>query len=101
MSHMQSHSRVRAPEVAAMLGIGVRCVQKMAAAGRLPSAARIGKIWTFDPVRIRAYLAEAEAQACQNAISISATGSGGLERHLPEGKSEKAYASAMSRLLAG
>jgi hypothetical protein len=87
--------RIRANDVASILGVGVRCVQQMAAAGRLPSAARIGKVWTFDPVRIKSFLAEAEIQ-CQKRTSIRETVSGGFERPLTESKSERAYELAMS-----
>lgn len=90
--------RIRAHDVAGMLGIGVRCVQQMACAGRLPGAAKIGKLWTFDPIKIRAYVADAEAK-CQNPISIGAPESGGYEPPLPDMKSAKAYESAILKLL--
>jgi hypothetical protein len=83
-----------------MLGIGVRCVQKMAASGQLPGAARIGKLWTFDPAKIDAYLADAEAK-CQNQIFTNATEFGGCELPLTGAKSAKAYDAAMSKLLGG
>ncbi len=90
--------RIRAKDVASMLGIGVRCVQQMAARGNLPSAARIGKVWTFDPSRIRAYVADAEAR-CQSRISINEMEFGGFERPSTELKSARAYESAMLKLL--
>ena len=83
-----STSRIRVAEVACMLGIGVRCVQQMAATGRLPGAARIGKLWTFDPAKIRAYLADAEAR-CQNQISIRGMEFGGCVLPLPDANPRK------------
>lgn len=53
---------VKAAAVAHMLGVSVRKVQQMAAAGDLQGAARIGKIWTFDPHLIRAWRARLERQ---------------------------------------
>ena len=34
-----------------MLGVSTRKVQEMAAAGRLPGAAKIDQLWTFDPAK--------------------------------------------------
>jgi hypothetical protein len=44
-----------------MLGVSTRKVQEMAAAGRLPGAAKIGQLWTFDPAKVRAWILEQEA----------------------------------------
>ena len=44
-----------------MLGVSTRKVQEMAAAGRLPGAAKIDQLWTFDPAKIRAWILEQEA----------------------------------------
>jgi predicted DNA-binding transcriptional regulator AlpA len=53
--------RVRPADVARMSGVSTRKVQEMAAAGRLPGAARIDQLWTFDPAKIRAWILEQEA----------------------------------------
>jgi hypothetical protein len=103
-------SRIRSEKVAEILGIGVRCVQKMAVGGRLPSAARIGKLWTFDEVVIRKFLADEEARvACrqtdvrtnpQTTTYTSARMSGGFASLSKERNIEKAYRQAISDALA-
>jgi hypothetical protein len=72
----------------------------MAASGRLPGAARIGKLWTFDHTKIKNYLADAEAQ-CQSKIFTNEMEFGGCELPSTAAKSEKAYESAMLKLLGG
>jgi predicted DNA-binding transcriptional regulator AlpA len=57
--------RIRASEVARMLGISTRKVQEMAVAGKIPSAWKIDQLWTFDPIKIRAWIAHQEALACR------------------------------------
>ena len=66
--------RIRKGAVAAMLGVSARTVLDMARAGRLPGAAQVGKLWTFDPAKIRAHVArlEAEAQCPRHQIYFSA-----------------------------
>ena len=53
--------RIRAPAAAAMLGVSPRSVQAMAARGDLPSAAKIGKVWTFDPATLSRWISDREA----------------------------------------
>lgn len=48
--------RVRAYEAAGVLGISVRTVQALAARGELPSAAKVGGLWTFDEKALRSWL---------------------------------------------
>jgi excisionase family DNA binding protein len=52
--------RVQAGQVAEILGVTKRTVLNLANRGELPSAAKIGRVWTFDEQRIREYLAERE-----------------------------------------
>jgi predicted DNA-binding transcriptional regulator AlpA len=40
--------------VARKLGVSVSMVYKMAARGQIPGTARIGRRWTFDPVKLEA-----------------------------------------------
>jgi Helix-turn-helix domain len=55
-----------------MLGISTRKVQEMAAAGRLPGAAKIDQLWTFDPAKIRAWILEQEALVSRRHVSVAA-----------------------------
>lgn len=55
--------RIRPAAVARITGLSLRQVQAMAAAGLLPSAAKLGSVWTFDERRIRAWLVERERAA--------------------------------------
>ncbi len=92
--------RVRAPYVAQRLCVTLRTVQEMAARGAIPGAARIGKFWTFDAVKLELFIEEREAETCQTSgISIGGAGSGGCEPPLEASKSDRAYALAMSKLL--
>ena len=49
--------RVQTGEAARLLGISRRTVQSLAARGLLPGAAQVGKLYTFDAAKLRAYLA--------------------------------------------
>lgn len=68
--------RIRAKIAADITGLSVRAVQAMAARGELPGAAKLGKVWTFDEARLRAWVRQREAVACRP-ISTGATASGG------------------------
>jgi hypothetical protein len=57
--------RIRAAVVSKMTSLAVRTVLDLAAAGKIPGAAKLHRIWTFDPVRIENWIREQEAQACQ------------------------------------
>ena len=57
--------RIQAEHVAAIIGAPVRTVQVMAARGELPTAAKIGRRWTFNEGAIRDWLRGKETQ-CQN-----------------------------------
>jgi excisionase family DNA binding protein len=52
--------RIHSLGVAMILGVTVRKVQEMAARGELPSAARIGRRWTFNEAAIRRWLQQQE-----------------------------------------
>src|SRR5690242_2810429 len=56
--------RIKAPQVAAITGLSLRTVQMMAAAGKIPSAAQLGRTWTFDELVVRRWLKEQETPAC-------------------------------------
>lgn len=95
--------RIRAAEVAEILGLGVRCVQKMAARGELPSAAQIGKLWTFDKARIEQFLADAETDVKSRKETI--TSALARSRYTPmirtDAEVHRTYEQAMAKLRSG
>jgi hypothetical protein len=93
--------RVRAVDAAKMLGLTVRGVQAMAAQGRLPGAAKIGSLWTFDPGKLRRFVAAKEDECRLSQIYTDEEASGGCEPPLPAKNIEKAYRLMMSRLRGG
>jgi predicted DNA-binding transcriptional regulator AlpA len=82
--------RVRSPDVARMTGLSVRAVQLMAARGDIPGAARLGKLWTFDPSKVRRWIVQREDAACQG-TSIGAATSGGDVSRSPVASIDEAY----------
>jgi excisionase family DNA binding protein len=92
--------RVTLAELAAVLRLSRRGVQAMAAKGRLPGAARIGKLWTFDRAKIERFIVERELEtACANETSTRGARPGGCEPPLTESNDEKALIRGISRLL--
>lgn len=87
--------RIRVPAVAAITGLSVRTVQHMAARDKIPGAARLGGVWTFDEARLRAWIREREV-ACQG-TSIGAAKHGGAEFSLPAATIDEAYARLIGR----
>jgi excisionase family DNA binding protein len=51
--------RIQSAEVARILGVSQRLVQKMAVRCEIP-AARVGGVWTFDVAKVRAWIAAVE-----------------------------------------
>jgi predicted DNA-binding transcriptional regulator AlpA len=74
-------SRVRVEAVMEMTGLPRRQVQRLAAAGEIPEAALIGRLWTFDPEAVRLWIASKVRKAtCRKPTthgSTSAAMSGG------------------------
>lgn len=68
--------RVKSDVVASITGYSIRQVQELAGAGKIPSAAKLGAEWTFDPVRVRKWvrLKEREIECRQTSISARASG---------------------------
>ena|SRR5712671_345854 len=66
-----SPERIDKHRAAVILGCAPRAVVSMAAAGKLASAgaAKLCREWTFDEKRLRAYVREKEAEACQAAAA--------------------------------
>lgn len=57
-------ARIRVREVARLTSLSESKVYEMAAAGRIPGAAKLGGTWTFDPDKIEAWIRRAERLAC-------------------------------------
>ena len=90
---------IQAPIAASILGVSVRQIQNMAARGLLPSAAKIGSVWTFRRGAILDYRRQKEREACQraaNVISIGAAASGTGASVSIDGTLDEAYERALS-----
>lgn len=92
--------RVRSAEVSRMTSLSVRRVQELAIAGKVPSAAKISGSWTFDPVRIRIWIRQLEADACRkdhhaNATSTNAGACGGDTSKAPAAAIDAAFEQLM------
>ena len=61
--------RIRVKDVAKRLAQSVRKIQEMAVRGELPSAVKIGAIWTFDPDSIDAWLKKLEVKSYRKAAA--------------------------------
>lgn len=85
--------RVQTAAAARILGVAARTVQWMAARGKLPGAAQIGKLWTFDVAKLRAHIAAKEAECAQAAPKLPPPR--GCEPPASEYKAQKAYEQAM------
>jgi hypothetical protein len=55
--------RIQSAAAARILGVSQRSVQGLALRGELPSAARIGGVWTFDAERLAAFVTQRELDA--------------------------------------
>jgi hypothetical protein len=72
--------RVDKYEAAAILHCDPRTVVDMARAGRLPSAAKLTREWSFDTAALREYVRRKEIDACQLAQRLPADAIG-VGRH--------------------
>ncbi|MFF9551074.1 helix-turn-helix domain-containing protein [Methylobacterium fujisawaense] len=59
---LRAPERVHIGEAAAILGVSIRTVQRLATRRELPSAAKVGRLWTFNEAAIRAWLVEQESK---------------------------------------
>lgn len=66
--------RIKVARVAEMTGLSSRCIQKMAT--KIPSAARLGKVWTFREEAVRQWLRGKEDETWR-ATSIAEAKRGG------------------------
>jgi excisionase family DNA binding protein len=62
--------RIQTPQVAAILGVTTKTVQDMAARGELPTAARIGRRWTFNEDAIRNLVRAKERETQSTAANM-------------------------------
>lgn len=84
--------RVRAAEVRRMTSLSLRQIQDMAAKGDIPGAAKLGGVWTFDPVRIQLWIREQQRICLANRkTSTSEARHGGDVSALPDESIEVAY----------
>lgn len=63
MPDREQSERVKVAAVVRMTGYSLRQVQELAAAGKIPSAAKLGAQWSFDPVRVRRWIKQKEREA--------------------------------------
>lgn len=83
---------VSSSKVASRLGLTIRGVTKMAAAGKVPGATKLGGVWRFDPDKIEYWIragqprpwrpSTKEARRTMDVSSIRAATSGNRLRHL-------------------
>lgn len=84
--------RIRASDVAKITSLSIRKVQELAVTGKMPGAAKLGGVWTFDPARVRRWIKEQE-DACLESpeTSTSEERHGGGASRLPDANIEAAY----------
>lgn len=84
--------RVRAADVRRMTSLSLRQIQDMAAKGDIPGAAKLGGVWTFDPLRVRAWIREEQRKCLANPkTSTSGAIPGGDVSVSPDENIEEAY----------
>lgn len=87
--------RIRAAEACEATGLKLRGLQAMAARGEIPGAAKIGRIWTFDSVKLGQWIQERERATAQRAMNVNSFSWGkpiGREFRLPGVTCGEAYA---------
>ena len=60
-SKTEDPERIQTAAAARILGIAPRTVRDLASQGKLPAAAQIGRTWTFDRAKLRAFVSAKEA----------------------------------------
>ena len=95
-----SAERIRIAEAARINGSKRRTLQKMAAQGIIPGAAKIDSGWSFNEGALRAWVRTKEMERCRShATSTSATAAGICESRLMVESDDEVYERAMKRLL--
>jgi hypothetical protein len=83
--------RIRVSKASGILGVSVRALQDMAARGEVPSAAKIGRVWTFNEAALRRFVRQKEGEASCRKTFTAVAGSGGRESKSADTKYERAY----------
>ena len=91
---MTQAARMLIDELESATGKGRRALQAMAARGRIPGAAKIGREWTFDRIKVRRWIRDLEGAACPITYT-SGTASSGSRCKLPAFHIEEAYERAL------
>jgi predicted DNA-binding transcriptional regulator AlpA len=63
--------RARVEYVVDKTGLSRRTVQAMASRGQIPGAAKFGKLWTFDRMKLARWIRDKERECLSQAISTS------------------------------
>lgn len=94
------YERIRVEAASAILGVTPRCVQSLAARGELPSACKIGKIWTFEEAALRNWIKERSTWPEQKRQStLTGVGmSSGRDLPLQASNSSKSFQETLQRL---
>jgi predicted DNA-binding transcriptional regulator AlpA len=88
--------RVNSAEVARLTSFSIRKVQLLAERGKIPSAARLGGgCWTFNRLRIEAWIMEEESRQCRATFTKEAR-SGGRATKFQAKNTERAYEQLLS-----
>jgi hypothetical protein len=66
---MTAPARIQSAAAARILGVSQRSVQGLALRGKLPGAARIGSVWTFDADKLAAFVTQRERDAERQVVS--------------------------------
>ena len=96
--------RIMIDRAASILGLSTRTIQNLAIRGMIPSAAKLGRSWTFNEVELRRHINTKEQETCQNnrtrtSIGVAKIG-GPISRSTGTVRS-KAYASVIDALRSG
>lgn len=67
--------RIQAPAAAAITGLSLWNIQRLAIRGEIPGAAKLGSRWTFNEAKLRRWITHREAEACRR-IDTSAVARG-------------------------
>lgn len=66
------NDRARVEYVMAKTGLSRRTVQAMAARGEIPGAAKFGKLWTFDRIKLARWIRDKEQECLRTSINAVA-----------------------------
>jgi hypothetical protein len=57
--------RISIEKAIELTGRNRRALQSLAATGKIPGAAKIGRVWTFNLYRLRRWIRQLEAESCK------------------------------------